>query len=310
MKRAYIIHGAFGNPEENWIPWVKKQFENKGYTVTIPAFPTPDEQNLQNWMGVLAPEIENMDHDTVLVGHSIGATFLLSFLPRLAKPVAKTILVSGFVDLLGNEEFDRINKTFIEKGFINWHSILIKSSEFYLLHGDDDPYVPLDQANKIATNLQIDPLIIEEGGHLNESAGFTSFPELIDHCFSLEIANNKPKKGEPWQITAARYCIDNADRGFSREDFIRYIKEHFSHLHKKHVLRFFMEEIYKPTGREHSRHEKGLLRYIPPLDLVSKVVEFDELKEARKNAVEARWLSIVAIIISLLSVLLPLFLKK
>jgi predicted alpha/beta hydrolase family esterase len=309
MKRAYIIHGAFGNPQENWIPWVKKQLENKGYTVIVPKFPTPEGQNLQAWMDIIDSEKENMTYDTILIGHSVGARFLLSLLPRLHQPVLKTILVSGFTHSLENNEFGIINETFIEKS-VNWASVLIKSSEFYVLHGENDPYIPVSQAEEIATRLKIDPYVIENGCHLNANAGFTKFQELMDWCFRLEITNNKPKKGEPWHITAARYCIDNADRGFSATDLSRYIKEHFPHLHKEHINAFFLEEIMSPAGRKHSRYKQGLLRYSPPLDLVSKVVEFDELKEARKNAVEARWLSIVAIIISLLSVLIPFFLKK
>jgi hypothetical protein len=155
--------------------------------------------------------------------------------------------------------------------------------------------------------LRVDPIVIEEGGHFNESSGYKTFPELIEHCFQLKVLKNKPKKDEPWHISAARYCIDNADRGFSEEDFKRYVKEYFPQVHKRHITQFFDEEIRRPSGRNHSRFQRGIIRYSPPLDLVSKVVEFDELKEARKNAVEARWLSVAAIIISLISLLLTFF---
>jgi len=39
MKRAYIIHGWDGYPEEGWFPWLKKELENKGYHVEIPSMP-------------------------------------------------------------------------------------------------------------------------------------------------------------------------------------------------------------------------------------------------------------------------------
>ena len=32
MKTALIIHGAFGSPTENWIPWLKAELEKTGHS--------------------------------------------------------------------------------------------------------------------------------------------------------------------------------------------------------------------------------------------------------------------------------------
>jgi predicted alpha/beta hydrolase family esterase len=39
--------------------------------------------------------------------------------------------------------------------------------------------VPNEQAEKLGRNLNIEPTIIENGGHLNTKAGFTKFEELL-----------------------------------------------------------------------------------------------------------------------------------
>lgn len=111
---------------------------------------------------------------------------------------------------------------------------------------------------------------------------------------------NKKEEKEPWQIAAARFCVDNAEKGFTQESLNAYIKSHYL-VNERHLEQFHQEEIHKPAGREHSRDflktgEGGL--WIPPLDLVSKITDYDELKEARKNAKQAFQLSIIAIIIS------------
>ena len=49
MNTIFLIHGAYGNPNENWFPWLKKQLENKRNKVIIPTFPTPEGQTLENW---------------------------------------------------------------------------------------------------------------------------------------------------------------------------------------------------------------------------------------------------------------------
>lgn len=41
MANVIIIHGAYGNPEENWFPWLKKELEKLDCRVFVPKFPTP-----------------------------------------------------------------------------------------------------------------------------------------------------------------------------------------------------------------------------------------------------------------------------
>ena len=179
MKNAIIVHGSFGHPKENWIPWLKAELEKNGYTVTVPAFPCGDEQNFDSWMEVIHPHLDEMDEETVLVGHSIGPAFILGILEKLEHKVAKAVLVSGFLGLLGNETFDAVNKTISAREF-DWEKIKANAGQFVLLQGTDDPYVPTEKATELGEFLGIEPIMIENGGHLNESAGFTEFPRLLE----------------------------------------------------------------------------------------------------------------------------------
>lgn len=38
-KRVFLIHGWEGYPEEGWRPWLKKELEQRGFTVIVPAMP-------------------------------------------------------------------------------------------------------------------------------------------------------------------------------------------------------------------------------------------------------------------------------
>ena len=40
--KIFIIHGSFGNPGENWFPWLKIQLVNCGHEVITPTFPIED----------------------------------------------------------------------------------------------------------------------------------------------------------------------------------------------------------------------------------------------------------------------------
>jgi hypothetical protein len=192
MTKVFIIHGSYGNPNENWFPWLKEKLESEGHTVFVPEFPTPENQSLESWMEVFNDfYLSKIDEDTIFVGHSLGPAFILSILEKLnlPKPVKACFFVAGFLGLLGNKDFDEINKTFTTKEF-NWKKISDTCEQFYVFHSDNDPYVPLQKANGLANNLKTEVVEIDDAGHFNKEAGYTKFPELLDYI-QLSLRQNK-----------------------------------------------------------------------------------------------------------------------
>ena len=176
MKTAFIIHGAYGNPKENWIPWLKNELEKQDYKVYVPKFPTPRKQTLNNWLKVFKKYEKYADEDSILIGHSLGVTFILTLLEKIK--IKSAYLVAGFISPLNNPQFDRINRTFINKKF-NWRKIRRNCNKFYLFHSDNDPYVPLEKAEEIAKKLKIRIIIVKNAGHFNKDSGYIKFPELL-----------------------------------------------------------------------------------------------------------------------------------
>ncbi len=118
------------------------------------------------------------------------------------------------------------------------------------------------------------------------------------------MCRHKIHKKEPWQIAAARYCVENSEKGFTQEDLKKCISSNYA-VSEAHFSQFVEEELQSPAGRQFSRVGKEGL-WIPPLDLVSKVTDYDELKEARKNSQNAFCLSIIAIIISAITLVVAI----
>ena len=173
-----IIHGSYGSKDGNWFPWLKKELENNGHTVYLPQFPVgKDKQNLENWKKIIDELNIPFGNDLIIVAHSIGPSFALSLLEKYQCKIC--FFVSGFLALLGNEEFDVVNKTFVIKPF-DWNEIKENCSEFVLYHGENDPYVPLEFAKDFASKIGVELEIIPDGGHLNEEAGYTKFPVLLE----------------------------------------------------------------------------------------------------------------------------------
>ena len=176
MADVYIFHGSYGSPSENWYPWLKHKLEKLGFKVYVPKFPTPKNQSLESWLKTF--EKYNLKKDSILIGHSIGAAFMLSLMELYAIDIKACIIISGFISLLGDERFDSINRTFLVKRY-DFIKIKNNCKNFYVVHSDNDQYVPVQKAEEIAERLGVSVEIIPNAGHFNKDSGYTKFELLL-----------------------------------------------------------------------------------------------------------------------------------
>ncbi|HEY4519609.1 MAG TPA: hypothetical protein VJH33_01045 [Candidatus Paceibacterota bacterium] len=113
--------------------------------------------------------------------------------------------------------------------------------------------------------------------------------------------NNQNK--EPWQITAARFCVERKE--FTLRGLETFLKEEPYNIPHEHVRNFFIENIQNPPGRQFNRDfrksaegEGGL--WTAPSDLVSMVTDYDELREARESSRKAMYIAIGSLIVATL----------
>jgi len=182
--RVVLIHGTYGSPQENWIPWLLAELKQQGLEVSAPSFPTPEGQSLDTWRSTFEREVGQVDEATILVAHSLGAGFVLNLLEGAKHQVLGTFLVSGFVGSLGLSDFDPLNASFVEKYF-DWQKIQRDAGFVRIYNGSNDPYVPLERGQFIADRLKVPLQVIKNGGHINSAAGYNTFPLLRDDVLGL-----------------------------------------------------------------------------------------------------------------------------
>lgn len=100
----------------------------------------------------------------------------------------------------------------------------------------------------------------------------------------------------PWQIEAARFCAER--ESFTQAEFFEYAKT--LGVSESAASRFFGDNIRHPPGNKFDRGD-DTGQWFAPLELVSVVVDHDELKEARKNALNAwRW-AVASFVVALIA---------
>lgn len=179
IAKVVIIHGSYGRPDGNWFQWLKQQVEDTGNVAVVPKFPTPDGQSLSTWTDAFREQVGTLTADTILIGHSLGAGFVLNLLEQSDVCIRAAFLIAGFLGELGLPDFDGINSTFVSKHF-DWNRIKKHAQNTKVISGDNDPYVPLSKGRELAAQLDVPLQVVPGGGHLNLESGYTEFPLLLE----------------------------------------------------------------------------------------------------------------------------------
>jgi len=132
----------------------------------------------------------------------------------------------------------------------------------------------------------------------------SSMRERILKSIKIFLGLNNAK--DPWQIAAGRYFVEKSEGGFTFDEYRDFVVSKYK-VSGGHLSQFFEETIQSPSGRKFSRTADHISKtWIPPIELVSTIIDYDELVEARKNARQAFILSLIAIVISALSLIVSI----
>jgi len=185
MKNALILHGGANNHTGNWFPWLKKELEKKGYRVWVPDLPDADRPNRKKWLNTIFSNKDwKFNNDSLLVGHSAGATLILRILENLpeGEKVNKALLVAGAINLGTMPQFFKYKRS-LAKGSFDWKKIKKSCEKFYFIHSDNDPYDCGEDQGKILQEQLDGELIIKKGeGHFNLEKGskYKKFPLILE----------------------------------------------------------------------------------------------------------------------------------
>jgi uncharacterized protein len=186
MKNTiFIFHGTEGYPEENWFPYLKKELDGQEIQVIVPQFPSPPvvPAKIDEWFDVLKKYEKLIDHNSILIGHSLGGIFTLRVLEKLSHPVKAAFFIGTPIGKKPILNYDRDNSF---SGFsFDWKNIKNKASKFVVFHSDNDPYVSLDNGKELAKKIGIKLDFVPDAGHFNKRAGYLKFERLKDKIIPL-----------------------------------------------------------------------------------------------------------------------------
>lgn len=182
MKKAVILHATSQNHAGHWYPWLQQQLEDHGYEVWVPDLPGSDTPNMSKYVEYLLNQGWDFDNN-LIVGHSSGAVTILGLLQNLSEDVSvnTAVLVGSFSEVLANEPDWEQLKGLFEVPF-DFEKIKSRTRQFIFVHGSNDPWCPIEQAQYLHDQLGGEFIVIEGGQHFSTSNDpkWTEFPDLLE----------------------------------------------------------------------------------------------------------------------------------
>lgn len=189
MKTAIIIHGMPSKEEYfdstsdspsnvHWIPWLQKQLLVKNILAQTPEMPEPYLPDYEKWKNIF--EQFKIDEETILVGHSCGAGFILRYLSENDVKVGKVALVAPWI----NPEDDELGRKMFDDLSID-EDLLIKVKDLKIFVSNDDDDFILDGVAILRDRINSIKIIdFENRGHFDELSKTEKFPELLEFLIS------------------------------------------------------------------------------------------------------------------------------
>jgi len=179
MKNYFIIHGTFGNNQENWFSWLENELKLKGHQVFNFNYPTPKNHNFQSWSSVLNQAKEYINKESVFICHSSSPMFLIKYCILNNIKIKKLISVSGANNfLVGDPSFDNLNKHMFLDDVSKFIDLCEERVCFY---SKNDPYIPFEALQNFAKSIDATEVVYKDAGHFNKAAGFIKFEDLLNY---------------------------------------------------------------------------------------------------------------------------------
>ena len=184
MKRVFIIHGWGGGPQNDFLPWLGKEFEKFGYQVFIPDMPDTETPVIEKWVKHLSEIVGIPDEQSFFIGHSIGCQTILRYLESVKVEVGGAVFVAGWFKLENlevedaeDEDAKEVARPWIETS-INLKKVAKALPKSTLIISDNDPYGAFEENKKKFRELGSKILVLHNAGHITADDGFSEAPVI------------------------------------------------------------------------------------------------------------------------------------
>jgi predicted alpha/beta hydrolase family esterase len=179
MARPVLLVHSSGpqGPGEGSDPFAARLREALGseHELLFPKLPDPDDPHHAPWAAALEAALSDLPEPAVVLGHSLGASTALKYLPRSEQLDSIERLVGAATPFWGSEEWAR--EYALPDG---WPAPLTELPPITLFHSRDDEEIPFNHLELWAKRIpSAETRPLDGYGHLYDRGDLTPIVEAI-----------------------------------------------------------------------------------------------------------------------------------
>ena len=176
-RRVLLLHGWGGSCSPHWQSWLAAEIAKDYGSVSFLRFSHFDNPDLNTWKDELKKELNEFKPDIVIC-HSLANTLWFHLCnDGDIQSIEKLYLVAPPSMGCEIEEL----KSFFPVEIPSY----LKAKETLLITSTNDPYMSVDEANKLKDKLDVPMVMLENAGHINSDSGFGKWPWILKNLKGL-----------------------------------------------------------------------------------------------------------------------------
>jgi predicted alpha/beta hydrolase family esterase len=176
-KRVIIIHGWQADPEGEWLPWIKKELEVRGFDVVVPEMPDTNFPKEKKWVETIYKAVGDPNKNTYFIGHSLGCIAIIRYLLTLKNNeiIGGALFVAGFSGNISIPELKEFYSFTDDVRDAREH--LMKCT---MIYSDNDELISVEKTNEFSKLLgDTEKILVKGRGHFSEDEGVFELPEAL-----------------------------------------------------------------------------------------------------------------------------------
>ncbi len=161
---------------KSWREHIEDSFKDQ-FEIFMPKMPNKESAKYEEWKAWFERLVPFLNDDVALIGHSLGAMFLIKYLSENTFPKKIKLLALVAPPYFGKDNKHEKSDFFFASSPESFESIAHQAGNIYLFHSKDDEIVPFSDFEIYKQNLpSAQAMAFTDRGHFN----LPEFPELVE----------------------------------------------------------------------------------------------------------------------------------
>lgn len=185
MRKAILLHGWWGDSENNWFPWAQQELKNRWFEVRVPNLTNTHTPVLSEQLNDISNIVKNFKKWDIIIWHSLWCQLALHAIHEYKISWVKVIFVGPSYPGT-TQEIWKDNVWDSYQKLVDYNNTELEFddlwNEYVICLSQTDKYINLEHAENYYCLLEdVELLEFKDKWHFNNAAKVFELPEILEY---------------------------------------------------------------------------------------------------------------------------------